>query len=359
MSLEQKITRAWYQNQRWVRLLLPLSKLYEIGLAHRKRKAISEPASLAVPIVVVGNITVGGTGKTPLIMHLCQKLSEQRLSVGIISRGYIRADLSSAQKSYPYQVNKNDSPDIVGDEPLMICQGSDVAVVVDPDRYAAAQHMLEVRDVDVILSDDGMQHFALPRDLEILVVDGSRELGNELLLPAGPLREPIERLRSVDFCLVNGAKDRPLKSEALKYAVDGYFQLTAACWVQVSTGQKRTLEQFASEYLASASGIKAVAGIGNPQRFFDTLAALGIEAESLPLDDHQAITAEFLSSKKSASLILMTAKDAVKCRAFATDNCWALEVGVDIDKSLEQALIESIKALVKTRVNNEHQYESQ
>jgi len=353
MSLEQRITQAWYQDQKWIRALTPLSKLYQVGFNHRRKKILSENRSLPVPVVVVGNITVGGTGKTPLIIGLCRKLSEAGLSVGVISRGY-----GAQRNQYPYEVSISDDVAQVGDEPLMICQQSSVPVVIDPDRYVAAQHLIGLKKIDVILSDDGMQHFGLPRDLEILVVDAARELGNELLIPAGPLREPAERLQSVDFCLVNGLFEE-IKSDKLKRTVSGQFRLKANAWVQVATNKKVALSEF-----KPADNLKAVAGIGNPQRFFNTLKELGIKAKSYPLNDHQAITPELLLSlgsdhnaqnstadqietKNSNTQILMTMKDAVKCRAFATENCWALDVGLEMDAQLEHKILNAVQALIK------------
>ena len=343
MRLEQKITQAWYRDGFWVKALLPLAKIYQVGLNRRRRKALSKNRTLAIPVVVIGNITVGGTGKTPLVIHLCQKLKAMGISVGVVSRGY-----GSRHNQYPYEVNDTDSALQAADEPLLICQQSGAAVVIDPDRFAAARHLSEIKQVDVILSDDGLQHFGLPRAMEIVVVDGSRELGNELLLPAGPLREPVKKLRDVDFCLVNGAGS--LKSEALKCAVNGYFELKPCAWVQVATGKRLGLEEFVVD-----EHVKAVAAIGNPWRFFNTLGDLGIQADTLlPLNDHQLINSEVLQSLGSDNLntqILMTMKDAVKCRDFATDNCWALDVGLEINSGLEKEILDRIQALGANRAS--------
>lgn len=362
MSLEQTITQAWYQNKAWIRTLKPLSKLYEMELNRRRLNALSEQKTLFAPVVVVGNITVGGTGKTPLIIHLSQKLEKEGLSVGVISRGYLPRDISKKNKrtsrlKYPHVVNKaEDSADQVGDEPLMICEQTNATVVISPDRYAAAEYLTGIKDIDVILSDDGMQHFGLPRDLEILVVDGSRELGNELLLPAGPLREPVSKLKEVDFCLVNGDKST-LRSEVLKESVNGSFKLLPCSWVQIATGKRLALENF-----NPVDGSVAVAAIGNPQRFFDTLAGLGINTSCIALDDHRSIDADLIEgldkgllkeltnepeSKKPGSQILMTMKDAVKCRDIATENCWALDVTLDMSEPLKQELLSAILTLVK------------
>lgn len=349
MSFEQIITRAWYQDQKWIRVLTPLSKVYQLGLNRRRKRACAEARSLSVPVVVVGNITVGGTGKTPLIIELCRKLSEAGISIGVVSRGY-----GAQTNQYPYEVSSSDTAAEVGDEPLMICQQTSAVVVIDPDRYAAARHLIDLHKVDIILSDDGMQHFGLPRDLEILVVDGMRELGNERLIPAGPLREPVERLNQVDFCLINGTRTE-IKSSLLKQSFSGRFSLQAKSWVHVATNKRTSLEQF-----RPAGKLYALAGIGNPQRFFNTLESLGVDAECRVLDDHQAVSEALLlslstkgrhsnisetDSENNSAQILMTMKDAVKCRDFATDNCWALDVGLVMEPQLENKILDSIKAL--------------
>lgn len=345
MTLEQKVTQAWYQDQAWIKALTPLSWVYKHAL-ERQRKKRSNQTKLAVPVVVVGNITVGGTGKTPLIIHLCQKLMAMGLSVGVISRGY-----GGQAKQYPHHVSQDDSPQEVGDEPLMICQQTGAMVVVDPNRRGAAEYLIQSQRVDLILSDDGMQHFQLPRDLEILVVDAQRQLGNQHLLPAGPMREPIDKLKEADFCLLNGNAGTPLNSPMLSEFASGYFKLVPKSWLQVSTGKSVSLAEF-----EPAKQLFAIAGIGNPQRFFDTLKELGLSAdkgfsiEEIALDDHQAIDETRLLAldvKKVDSQILMTSKDAVKCRSIASTNCWALEVGIEIDESLENEILRAIRTLAK------------
>lgn len=338
MSIEQWITRAWYQNQSWIRALSPLSTLYEIGLARRRNKALSLGRELPVPVVIVGNITVGGTGKTPLIIYLCQKLAAQGYRVGVVSRGY-----GAKTKDYPYKLSSTDQAQQVGDEPRLIHEQTGATLVIDPDRYAAARHLISQDRVDVILSDDGMQHFGLPRDMEILVVDAERELGNELMLPAGPLREPLERLLSVDFCLINGSVER-LKSAALIHVVSGSFLVKPINWHQVATGNTLPLEA-----LPVVQKRTAIAAIGNPQRFFNSLEKLGIQADCIALDDHQSISPESLSALSGGpdnKQVLMTMKDAVKCRSFANEHCWALDVGVQIDSALEARMLDKIQQLI-------------
>ncbi|MEX2366400.1 MAG: tetraacyldisaccharide 4'-kinase, partial [Pseudohongiellaceae bacterium] len=177
MSLEQIITRAWYQDKPWVRCLSVLTPLYRFGLKRAKDRASKQKIKLPVPVVVIGNLTVGGTGKTPLIIFLAQALEKRGRRVGIVSRGY-----GGRSNRYPYKVLISDTAKKVGDEPLMLAQTLNIPVVIGADRLAAIKHLLEINsEIDVILSDDGMQHYRMPRDMEILVVDGSRELGNEKL----------------------------------------------------------------------------------------------------------------------------------------------------------------------------------
>jgi tetraacyldisaccharide 4'-kinase len=340
MSLEQIITRAWYEDKPWVRCLSLLTPLYRYGLKRAKTRASRQKVRLPVPVIVVGNLTVGGTGKTPLIMFLAEALGKRGRHVGIVSRGY-----GSRANRYPYKVMASDRAEVVGDEPLMLAQTLDIPVVIDRDRLAAIEHLLEMHsETDVILSDDGMQHYQMPRDIEILVVDGSRELGNEQLLPAGPLREPLERLTTVDFCLVNGGKEE-LSSLALRYVEPGRFHLEPGRWRQVATGDVCELGA-----LPDAKEIHAIAGIGNPERFYDTLRTLGIEFEPHSLDDHQGMTEAELIRLGVANpevQLLMTSKDEVKYREMiqrhAWNNVWVLDVSVQMEPALQGAILDAIE----------------
>ncbi len=351
MSLEQFLTRAWYGGAAWVRLLEPLALLYVKVIEQRRRTSRFGQESLPVPLVIVGNITLGGTGKTPLIIHLCRILHDRGIRVGVISRGY-----GAGRTRFPHAVQASDSPVDVGDEPLLTVQETGLPLVIDPDRLRAARHLLDIEHVELILSDDGMQHYALPRDLEILVVDGVREFGNERCLPAGPLREPVDRLRDVDFCLINGTA-QSLTSDALRQSADGDFRLIPKNWIQLSTGERVPTESHVPSFLGLSSGsVRALAAIGNPQRFFAALEDLGIQSECHALDDHHQITAEHLQrigAGEAGVQVLMTTKDAVKCRSEIKSrgwhNCWALDVGVEIDEGLQNALVGRIEQLVNDR----------
>jgi tetraacyldisaccharide 4'-kinase len=260
-----------------------------------------------VPVVVVGNITVGGTGKTPMILWMIEHCRRQGLRVGVVSRGY------GAQPPHlPWRVQADQSADVAGDEPLLIVQRSGVPLMIDPDRSRAVAALLAEQPLDLILSDDGLQHYRLARDLELVLIDAARGLGNRHCLPAGPLREPIERLQSVDALLYNGAAADPQ---------GGYgFTLQPQNLVNLRSGEARVLTHF-----PPGQALHAVAGIGNPQRFFNTLEGLHWRPVAHAFADHAPYSAELLNFSPTLP-VLMTEKDAVKCRAFAADDWWYLAV---------------------------------
>lgn len=307
--LERWFNRAWYGGLQWTWLLLPLMLLYRyVVLRRRKHYLAARTKQLDVPVIVVGNITVGGTGKTPVICELARQLTAQGKRVGVLSRGY-----GAKAPVYPFPV-KTDSPVAeAGDEPLLIAQRG-YCVVVDPVRARGAQQLADM-GIDVILCDDGMQHYALYRDVEICLLDGVRQLGNRQLLPVGPLREPESRLTEVDFVWYNGGNDSDC------------FYLQPAAFVNLKTRQRISVDAF------NAGACIAVAGIGNPQRFFSTLQQLGIEAHCIPLPDHYAYAKDDFAQYAGQKLI-MTEKDAVKCSGFATENMWYLEVQAEIPQHL-------------------------
>jgi len=260
-----------------------------------------------VPIIVVGNITVGGTGKTPMILWLIEHCHQQGLKVGVVSRGY-----GAKPPQLPWRVQADQPADQAGDEPLLIVQRTGVPLMIDPDRSRAVQALLASEPLDLILCDDGMQHYRLARDLELVLIDAARGLGNGRCLPAGPLREPAERLQDADAVLFNGASaDR----------ADGFgFCLQPSALVNLRSGERKSLEHF-----PSGQSVHAVAGIGNPQRFFNTLEALDWRAVPHAFADHAEYSVQALNFTPSLPLV-MTEKDAVKCRAFAADDWWYLAV---------------------------------
>lgn len=309
MILRRWLERVWYGAGAGGWLLLPLSLLFIIATAARRlayRSGMFSVRHPGVPVVVVGNISVGGTGKTPLVIWLARTLAEQGVAVGVVSRGYGAG--RGAQP--PMRVSDALGADEVGDEPMLIAARTGVPVVVGRDRFAAAA-MLARDGVELIIADDGLQHYALGRDVEIAVVDGRRRFGNGRLLPAGPLREPVARLDVVDRVVINGGPARGPSELRMDLAGDTACNLVDG----------RTMS------LADAAGLRwhALAGIGDPERFFGTLEASGLALIRHPFPDHAPLTSADLEFGDELPVI-MTEKDAVKCRSFADARCWVLPV---------------------------------
>ena len=290
-------------------ILWPLSQIFSLLAAQRRHHLQHVQAVLPVAVVVVGNISVGGTGKTPLLCELAEELSQRGKRVGIISRGY-----GGSYDGQPLRVQKTDEAALVGDEPLLIARLTQCPVVIAHNRLAAARFLIEHTALDIILSDDGLQHYALPRTVEIAVLDGARGIGNGFCLPAGPLREPASRLHEVDFVVVNGATSYTFNSAQL------VTQLVPEHWVNISNGDMLPLEK-----LPESQRVHAVAGIGNPQRFFDTLRHLGLDIIEHAFPDHHVFTSTDIRFDDNFPIV-MTEKDAVKCARFAQHHCYALHV---------------------------------
>ncbi|WP_394374681.1 tetraacyldisaccharide 4'-kinase [Stutzerimonas frequens] len=310
MSFAERLQRAWYQGHPALRLLAPLELLYRRVVGARRRRFLEDPNTAyraPVPVVVVGNITVGGTGKTPLILWLIEHCQRRGLRVGVVSRGY-----AAAPPALPWRVRAEHPAQHCGDEPLLIVQRTGVPLMIDPDRARAVRALLEQEPLDLILSDDGLQHYRLARDLELVLIDAARGLGNGRCLPAGPLREPPVRLNEVDAVLFNGAT---ADSDG------GYaFNLRPVALVELSSGECWPLSRY-----PAGQQLHAVAGIGNPQRFFATLEALHWRPIPHAFADHAAYSLEQLKFSPELPLV-MTEKDAVKCRAFAPPGWSYLQV---------------------------------
>lgn len=324
------LEKQWYRQSMWQLVLLPLSALFWL-LSASRRAAFGHgwlaSERLPVPVIVVGNITVGGSGKTPLVLWLAQFLQQQGYRPGIVSRGYG----SSAEAARP--VDPGDDPALSGDEPVLLARKSACPVWVGRDRAAAGRALLAANpDCDVILCDDGLQHYRLQRDLEIAVVDGQRRFGNGWLLPAGPLREGLWRLRQVDVVVVNGGK--------LLDGLAAQFQmhLNGALLVNLRSGEKRPAAEM------KGPGLHALAGIGHPQRFFEHLHALGLDFAAHVFPDHHAYWPGDMDWP-DADALLMTEKDAVKCAGFADERYWFLPVEAEMDPSFGP---EILKLLVLT-----------
>lgn len=320
------LERAWYKPLGWSVLLVPLAWLFQVVVSIRKSwlQHRYQGHGYGVPVVVIGNISVGGTGKTPLIIALANALIEQGIRPGVVSRGYGGSGVDTAGSvghRQPMGVTANSAVEQSGDEALLIARRTGCPVVVCADRVAAIHHLLAEYSVDIILSDDGLQHYRMHRDLEIAVIDGVRGLGNRLCLPAGPLREPPQRLRSVDMVVINGGSgDVVSPGDVAEHSPVCQMTLRPDKFVNLYSGEALGVEAWPRGQV-----VHAVAGIGNPQRFFDSLTELGLVPRLHQFADHHRFAVEDIRFDDDLPVI-MTAKDAVKCESLADARCWFLEV---------------------------------
>ena len=333
-ALSSWLNSAWYRRGISPMLIpfLPLSWLVRQVASRRyvtyqveKKKQWRPP----VPIVVVGNITVGGTGKTPLVMALVKKLQGAGLFPGVVSRGY-----GGSCSMFPRIVTEKTNPFLVGDEPVMMAKQLDVPVVVAHNRRDAVRYLLEYdENCSVIVSDDGLQHIHLWRDVEIAVLDGMRMMGNEYCIPVGPLRESPSRLKTVDAVVVNGTSTGSLEVPSV------HMQLKPLNLVNMVSGETITAEQLPQ----LGSSVLAVAAIGHPQRFFRELEFLGVAVKAYAFPDHHNfVVDDFSFCNREDIPVIMTAKDAVKCVSFAKKNWWRLDVVADLPESFWRMLFEKI-----------------
>lgn len=315
----------WYGPGGFLTLvLLPVSWLFCAVVRLRRlayRLRLPSRGRLPVPVVVIGNLTVGGTGKTPLVIWTAEFLKQHGYTPGIVSRGY-----GGRAKRWPQQVRGDSDPSVVGDEAVLIAGRTGCPMAVGPDRVAAARALLAHSDCDVILSDDGLQHYALRRDVEIAVIDGMRRFGNRRCLPAGPLREPLSRLASVDLLVSNGAA--AAREYAMRYRGRQLRRLL--------DGEECELKSF------DRRSVHAVAGIGNPEAFFVRLTQAGLRVIPHAFADHHAYRPEDLAFEDEKPVI-MTEKDAVKCRRFAAPQHWYLPVAAELDPAFGKALLQRLK----------------
>lgn len=318
------IEHHWQHDTFCSRLLLPLSIVYCGATSLNQylyRRGLRRARSVAAPVIVVGNITVGGTGKTPLVLWIVQYLKENGWRPGIVTRGY-----GGRARTWPQLVTPDSDPLLVGDEPVLLAQRSDVPVIADPDRARGA-HALTARGCNIVVSDDGLQHYRLRRDIEIAVIDGERRFGNGRCLPAGPLREPPARLRGVDATVVHGA------------AGAGEWSMALA---PVSIRRVQTSQEGAPIPAWRGRRVHAVAGVGHPPRFFALLRRLELEPIEHAFPDHHRFRPEDLRFD-DAYEVIMTEKDAVKCRSFATAAMWYLAVDARLDAAFGAWLHERLE----------------
>jgi len=321
----QKISNfVWYQDNFIGLCFLPLSMVFNDIVRFRRylyRVGIKKNFKLPVPVVIVGNITVGGTGKTPLTIFLAELLKHSGYLPGIICRGY-----GGEAEHWPQQVTVSSDPKQIGDEALLIAQRTGCPVAVGPDRVAAAKLVLDQSDCNVIISDDGLQHYSLARDIEIIVIDGERRFGNGYCLPSGPLRESVSRIIEVDFLVCNGAN--PEENE-YPMTVEGSKA------VNLLTGEKKALDHFKKT-------CDAVAGMGNPQRFFSLLDDVKISYNAHVFPDHHDFQEADLQFAEDRD-VLMTEKDAVKCARFAKSNHWFIPVEAKLPDIFTEKLLKKLK----------------
>ncbi len=323
------IERLWYTRHplRWI--LLPMAWIYRfIVLVRRYYLEHVAMVRFPVPIIVVGNLTVGGVGKTPLVIALAKQLKAKGVRVGIVSRGY-----GAKVGRMPVEVFADSDATVMGDEPLLLAKKTACPVVIAPKRVRAVQYLLEKYQSQVIISDDGLQHYAMGRSVEIVVIDGMRGLGNGHFLPAGPLREGISRLKQVDFIVVNGHCPKESAFGKILHACDDPRVYHMDFLPGDITG---LLHGQSFERVEENATIAAVAGIGHPERFFAMLKGLNIDFKPYPFQDHHPFSPKDLHFKET--MILMTEKDAVKCQSFATNSMYVLPINAVVEDTFWDAL---------------------
>lgn len=321
--------KIWQKKNFLAYLLWPLSFIYSIFIFLRRKcyqLRLLKVNYLAVPVIVVGNITIGGTGKTPVVIALARFLKEKGWRPGIISRGY-----GGNTTQFPCLVHQNSNAREVGDEPLLIVRHTACPTVIDPNRSRGARSLLKRSNCNLVISDDGLQHLSLGRTIEIVVVDGERRFGNNFCLPAGPLREPVSRLNSIDFIISKTiAQTNEFK---LSLIPDYFYQL-------IKTKNTQSAECFLNKK------VHAVAGIGHPEQFFKALRELGLTIIEHPFPDHYQFKPRDLNYGDDA-IIIMTEKDAVKCVGFVDARLWCLKTKINLDNNFLNAILNRITVLNK------------
>ncbi len=313
-AIEYHLNQAWYHQKKWIWCLFPLMLLFWMLTTLRKylyHLNWLKSEHPGIPVIIVGNMSVGGTGKTPVVIALASFLQQNGLKVGILSRGY-----GGTNKEYPAQVFKDSKAEIMGDEPCLIALNVESVVLVDPDRVRGAKALKNLA-CEIIICDDGLQHYALERDIELVVVDQVRGFGNQQLLPVGPLREPVSRLKTIDFLLVNGGPSSEFEGIS--------FKLEADHLIELKSGDEIALEWLKNRHVYGA------AGIGHPARFFNTLKGLGAKVDELSFPDHYQFSEDDIP--QNGQIVIVTEKDAVKLSDLKLENCYYLTVKAKIPDS--------------------------
>lgn len=321
------IQTAWYENHLWIKFFFPVSIIFSLISRLRKNRLQKLSWKPSQKIIVVGNLTVGGNGKTPFVIWLAKLLLNKGMKPGIISRGY-----KSNSVKFPLEVNSMTSVSASGDEPKLIFNSTNCPVVISPNRVEAAKFLLKKHECDVIISDDGMQHYKLGRDIEIALVDGYKKFGNGMTLPAGPLREPVKRLNEVDFII---SANKFWLNEEDKSSKDKLMTYEPVSWVDLKTGIEKPISEWPLDKL-----VYAVAGIANPQNFFSTLRSLGFEViENIFPDHHEFNKADF--ARLVDLPIVMTEKDAIKCKNIP-GNFWYLKIEAKLPDDFAEEIYSKI-----------------
>ncbi|WP_392553229.1 tetraacyldisaccharide 4'-kinase [Orbus wheelerorum] len=321
------ITKIWSGENKLYWLLIPFSIIYGIVVFIRKamyKLRIFKSWKAPVPVIIVGNLSVGGNGKTPVVVYLVEQLLARGYRVGVVSRGY-----GGKSSSYPVVVTNDTPAHIVGDEPVLVYQRTGVPFAVAPKRSDAVKALLTRYPIDIIITDDGLQHYSLKRDIEIVVVDGKRDFGNGWYLPAGPMRESISRLNHIDYLIING--------ESNKAYTNAYsMELVPNEAINLLTKERKPISQLAN--------ICAMAGIGDPNRFFTMLKKQHVDlVNTVSYMDHQSYSKEqLLKLANPSQILLMTEKDAVKCEEFAQSNWWYLPINAVLPAQFIENLLDKI-----------------
>ena len=337
--LQQILENIWYQGGKGKWILLPLTFVYCALHAFQRWKLTRKRSKMPLPVIIVGNISVGGTGKTPAVIYLVNLLLNAGYQPAIITRGY-----GGKSVQWPKGVNAKSDTVEVGDEPVLMAKRAQVPVVAGPDRCLDIQLLRSKYNCDVVISDDGLQHYKLHRDIEIVLVDGERQLGNGCCLPAGPLRENARRLKSVDFVLLNSSHHQHKQAFMLQHQIKSVFLMGLEGKTIYSLSDNK------SQDIQSLKGalVHAVTGIGNPQRFYQTLENEGVRLIKHSFPDHHVFSQEELNFNDK-KIIIMTEKDAVKCQNFSLDNVWYLPVKAQIEEAFDKQVLDKLSHIIDNR----------
>lgn len=334
-NFRESVEKRWYGRPGLLKILSPLERLFKTMAEKRRVSHTQQSVKVSAPVIVVGNISVGGTGKTPVLVALVKLLQKSGYKPGVVSRGYGRKSQKPCLLVTSHVVAQE-----CGDEPALIFQQTGCSVVVDEDRVKAAEFLLNTQACDIILTDDGLQHYRLQRDLEIAVVDGGRLFGNEHLLPVGPLREPVSRLNSVNWVLVNIPANiddtKTLDIEAEQHQV--YIQ-------PVSISNVKSGRRLPIGHLREMEDLHAIVGLGNPEKFFATLDALSLTYTKHVFPDHHDYTEEEFE-QFAAKNVIMTDKDAVKCDGFASETMYSLNVELALPHEFSESFLKKVSELI-------------